>query len=213
MCTEQKMRLASICEIQLGHTARGRLEPVQDGGVRAIQLRDTYPEGGLGPIGQYLLGTIPERYWACPGDILFRSRGDRNTATALLAADFKEPAVAVMPLVILRPNAALADPAYVAWYINQPAAQRYFDGCARGTGMRMIPVGCLADLELPLPDLMTQRSIAEVDRLARREFSLVTSLAEKQRELARFALLDRARGHSQRLTRRAESRPKKEGNQ
>jgi hypothetical protein len=136
------MLLSKLCEIQLGYTARGRLEPVEGNGVRAIQLRDIAPEGGRNTevIGQYRLDAIPSRYWANQGDVLFRSRGDRNTATAL-AAWLDAPAVAVMPLVILRPNPAQTDPQYLAWFINQAPTQRYFDSCARGTGMRMIPIG------------------------------------------------------------------------
>ena len=41
------MRLTQFCHLQLGYTARGRLDPVEGEGVRAIQLRDTAPEGGL----------------------------------------------------------------------------------------------------------------------------------------------------------------------
>jgi hypothetical protein len=207
--------LQQFCEIQLGHTARGRLEPVEGEGVRAIQLRDTAPEGGRATdvIGEYRLGTIPDRYWARQGDILFRSRGDRNTATAL--TDWLDkPAVAVMPLVILRPKSELVDAEYLAWFINQPPAQQYFDRCARGTGMRMIPVGCLADLEVPLPELASQRSIAQVADLARRELKLATRLAQKHHQLTRFTLLECARKNAKQPNQRgalAQNRSKKEG--
>lgn len=186
-------KLKQLCTIQLGHTARERLELADGDGVPAIQLRDTRSEGGMSSdvVGRYKVPAIPERYWARAGDVLFRSRGDRNTATAL-GDGFQQAAVAVMPLVILRPNVGDADPQYLAWYINQPAAQRYFDSCARGTGMRMIPVGCLSDLEIPVPDLATQRAIAEADALASREYSLTTRLAEKRRQLRSFALAERA---------------------
>jgi hypothetical protein len=189
--------LAELCSIQLGHTARGRLEVADADGVRAIQLRDIRPLGGLANehVARYNMEKIPERYWARPGDVLFRSRGDKNTATALGGA-FQHPAVVVMPLIILKPNAKQVDPAYLAWSINQPAAQRHFDECARGTGMRMIPVGCLSGLEIPLPDLATQRLIAEVDQLAERERELAVRLAESRQLLTAFALQERANRHS-----------------
>jgi hypothetical protein len=184
--------LSALCDIQLGYTARGRLEAAE-GGIRAIQLRDTAPEGGLtvGNVGQYRLDTVPDRYWAKPGDVLFRSRGDRNTATPL-PITLDEPAVAVMPLVILRPHHSQADAGYLAWFINQAPTQRYFDSCARGTSMRMIPVGCLADLEVPLPSLSVQRTIAEIDDLARRERVLSHRLAEKRQKVTTLALLNKA---------------------
>lgn len=185
--------LAQLCDIQIGHTARSRLDLADADGIPAVQLRDTRPEGGMaiGPVSRYRLDPIPDRYWARTGDVLFRSRGDRNTAT-VLGTGFQGPAVAVMPLVILRPKAGRVDPGYLAWCINQPAAQRHFDDCARGTGMRMIPMGCLSDLEIAVPDLATQRAIAEVADLAAREQELATRLAEKRRQLTAFALHERA---------------------
>lgn len=189
--------LTQLCDIQIGHTARSRLDPASGDGVPAVQLRDTRPEGGMAanPIAHYRMDAIPDRYWARAGDVLFRSRGDRNTATAL-GPEFATPAVAVMPLVILRPKTDQIDPAYLAWAINQPSAQRHFDDCARGTGMRMIPIGCLSSLEIPVPDLATQRAIAEVAGLAAREQELATRLADKRRQLTAFALHERANRHS-----------------
>lgn len=189
--------LAHLCDIQIGHTARSRLDPASGDGVPAVQLRDTRPEGGMAgnPMVHYRMEPVPDRYWARAGDVLFRSRGDKNTATAL-GPDFTSPAVAVMPLVILRPKAGQIEPAYLAWVINQPSAQRHFDECARGTGIRMIPIGCLSSLEIPVPDLATQRAIAEVDQLAAREHELATHLAAKRRQLTAFALHERANRHS-----------------
>jgi hypothetical protein len=185
--------IAQLCTVQLGHTARGRLEPAEDG-TPAVQLRDTRPEGGgmAQGIGRYRMDNVPERYWAQAGDVLFRSRGDKNTAT-VLDPDFGGPAVAVMPLVILRPKQDQVDPRYLAWCINQPFAQRHFDECARGTGMRMIPIGCLSSLDIPVPDLAAQRAIAEVDQLAAREHDLATRLAGRRRQLTAFVLLERAK--------------------
>lgn len=208
--------LHELCTVQLGHTARGRLEPA-DEGIPAVQLRDTRPEGGVaGPsVGRYRMAEVPERYWAKAGDVLFRSRGDKNTATAL-GADFAEPAVAVMPLVILRPKQDRVDARYLAWCINQPSAQRHFDECARGTGMRMIPVGCLSSLNIPVPDLATQHAIAEVADLSQREHDLVTRLADKRRQLTAFALHERANRHSSHqhgANRAAASRSGKKGDQ
>jgi len=187
--------LAQMCTIQIGHTVRGRLE-AEAKGVAAIQLRDTRPEGGMagGGIGRYRMDPVPDRYWVRPGDVLFRSRGDKNTATAL-GPEFP-PAVAVMPLVILRPNPNTVDATYLAWWINQPAAQRHFDECAQGQNIRMIPIGCLSALKIAVPDIATQRTIAEVDRLSDHEYDLSTRLATRRRQLTAFALHERANRNS-----------------
>ena len=186
--------LAALCEIQTGYTARSRLEPTKAGGVPAIQLRDLHGEDEFDPSGLplYELGPSFERYWARSGDLLFRSRGERNTAV-MIAESAKAGAIAVLPLMVLRPNRNLVEPAYLAWFINQPVSQRYFDKWARGTRLRMIPKNCLDELEVLVPDLATQRAIVEIDALARRERALVFELADKKMELTSFALLRQVR--------------------
>jgi len=188
------MKLSSTCEVQSGYTARTRLEPTTKGGVPAIQLRDLHGEEDFDPSGAHLyaLGPSFERYWAGPGDVLFRSRGERNTAVAI-APGAKTAAIAILPLMVLRPDPKLIDGKYLAWFINQPASQRYFDKCARGTRLRMIPKGCLDDLEVPLPDLPTQKLVVEIDSLARHERALTQQLAAKKLKLTSFALLEQVR--------------------
>jgi len=186
--------LATLCEIQTGYTARGRLQPIKSGGVPAIQLRDLQGEDELDPacLPNYNLGPAVERYWAKSGDVLFRSRGDRNTAV-LVSEKTDSPAVALLPLIVLRPYRQCLEPAYLVWFINQPESQRYFDKCAHGTSMRMISRRCLDDLQVAVPDIATQRRIVEIDSLARRERELMHELADKKLELTRSALLAQAR--------------------
>jgi hypothetical protein len=185
----KNMALHEVCEVQVGYTARSRLEPARDGGVPAIQLRDLRGEqqADLSSLPVYPLGPSFERYWAGAGDILFRSRGERNTAVPI-PPDAKGAAVAILPLIVLRPKRDLVDPAYLAWFINQKPAQQHFDKCAHSGPMRMIPKNCIDDLEVLLPSLEAQRLIVEIAALARREHALTQQLADKKLELTEFAL-------------------------
>ncbi len=206
-------KVGSISDIQIGYTARGRLESMS-GGVPAIQLRNIAPDGDRNgeSVERFRLGEIPSRYWVQSGDVLFRSRGDINTAV-VLGDELPEPAVAVMPLVILRAKASIL-PGYLAWYLNQPEAQRHFDRGARGTGIRMIPMTCLSALEVPVPDIATQRVISEIDCLAKREFELATRLADRRRQLITASLLRVASEsihNTTRTTAAAMARPDTEG--
>jgi hypothetical protein len=189
-----KNKLSEICVVQSGYTARGRLELAGKGGVPAIQLRDLGNDDEFDPSGlpSYALSGGFERYWAGPGDVLFRSRGARNTAVTV-APKSKGIAVAILPLLVLRPDRDVIDPKYLTWFINQPYSQRYFDKWARGTRLRMIPKQRLEDLEVRLPDLATQRLIVVIDALARRERALAVKLAEKKLELTSFVLLEQVR--------------------
>jgi hypothetical protein len=189
-----KTALSAICDVQSGYTARSGLKTVPEGGVPTVQLRDLRGEDDFDPASAplYPLGESLEHYWAGAGDLLFRSRGERNTAV-LIAPDSTKAAVAILPLIVLRPKRDVVDSRYLAWFIKQPEAQRYFDKCAHVTAQRMIPKACLDDLEVELPDLDTQRLIAEIDALARREYTLAHQLADKKLELTSFALLQQVR--------------------
>ena len=187
------MRLPDVCAIQTGYTARSRLDPAA-GGVLASQLRDIATDGRIDAehLTRVDLGHIGDRYFVRSGDVLFRSRGDHNTASAL-DERFAEPAVAVLPLMVLRANRSLVTPEYLAWAINQPEAQRQFDVAARGTSIRMVPKSSLDDLEIDLPDLETQRRIVMTDELAAREATLMRLLADRKRDLTNRLLAESAR--------------------
>ncbi|WP_416193558.1 restriction endonuclease subunit S [Nitrobacter sp. TKz-YC01] len=187
------MRLADACTIHTGYTARGRLEPTATGGLLAIQLRDISPDGLVDPerLTRVQLEDLADRYFVRAGDVVFRSRGERNTASAL-DERLREPALAVLPLVVLRPKRDVVTPEYLAWAINQPPAQRHFDVAARGTNIRMIPRSSLDDLELGVPDIETQKKIVAVNVLAERERKLSLLAAEKRRKMMSLILVERA---------------------
>lgn len=187
------MRLADACTIHTGYTARGRLEPTTAGGLLAIQLRDISSDGLVDPerLTRVQLEDLSDRYFVRAGDVVFRSRGERNTASAL-DERLREPALAVLPLMVLRPNLNVVTPAYLAWAINQAPAQRHFDIAARGTNIRMIPRSSLDDLELDVPDIETQERIVVIDALAERERELTQLAAETRRKMMSLILVDRA---------------------
>ena len=180
MTYSRKTRLSTICDVQSGYTARTALKPSASG-VPAVQLRDLRGEADFDPARAetFPLSTPLERYQARTGDLLFRSRGERNTAVVVFS-DSKASAIAILPLMVLRPHPDVVDPRYLAWFINQPMTQRYFDGCAHGTAMRMIPKASIDALEIELPGLATQRLIVEIDALARREQALAHELADQK---------------------------------
>ncbi|ARJ65659.1 hypothetical protein WV31_08320 [Magnetospirillum sp. ME-1] len=186
------MRLSDTCTIHSGFTARGKLESIDIGGVPAIQLRDISAEGAVDPhhLARVPLEGVAERYFVRAGDVLFRSRGERTTACAL-DDRFIESAVAILPLMVLRPKRDIVLPGYLAWAINQPAAQRHFDGSAYGTNIRMVPRSSLDELEIDIPDIVIQQKVVAIDALAERERELSILAAERRRWLTGMILADR----------------------
>ena len=183
------MLLRDLCQISSGFTARGRLQAVSTGGLLAVQLRDVEVGRDLdaGSLARYQLDDIPDRYLIRGGEVLFRSRGDHNTA-AFVDGPLREAAVVVLPLVILRPHTGMILPEYLAWAINQPKAQRHLDAEAQGTNIRMVPKAVLERINIPLPDLKAQSRTVAIYQLARREGALLRNLADRREQLAGLIL-------------------------
>jgi len=185
--------LGEVCEIRAGYTARTALTEDAERGVPAIQLRDLHSEQvSLGLVGRYVLGGKLDRYLVEPGDVLFRSRGENNSASIVIG-DAGEAAVALLPVMVIRPKGHDLLPEYVAWSINQYEAQRHLDLGAHGTKLRMIPRECLETLPLHIPSVAVQRMITELDALSATETRLLHELADTKRKFTRFALLEQVR--------------------
>jgi hypothetical protein len=177
-----KIALREVSEIQMGFTARERLQP-SESGTNVIQLRDLTADGMLDTahLIKCELGKVSPRYLVNDGDILFRSRGERNTAA--LVAGLTAASVAVLPLVIIRPRGTVIDPSYLSWFMNSEWAQGYFDKAAQGTKLRMISRNDLESLPIEIPALATQRRIVEVERLATEERRLSLQLINLRQQL------------------------------
>lgn len=189
------MKLSDVCDIQTGYTARGRLEAADVGGVPVIALRDFGSDGVVRADALQNVKLTPpdQRYYVGAGDVVFRSRGEKNTAFAL-GSDFHEPSVAVLPLMIIRSKNSNIIPEYLAWLINSPRSQSYFDAEAQGTSMRMISKSTLDDLDVVIPEVFVQRKIVEVAGLASRERALLSSLADMRARLVTASLMNIVEG-------------------
>lgn len=190
--SHNRFRLADLCAVRVGLSVRGRLETGSEGDTPVVLLRDT-SEGrvDLANLERANLGDVGERYRVGEGDILFRTRFEPNIAIHL--AEFPGEAVVIAPLLAIRVSSPDLEPAYLAWYINQPPAQAAIARDAHGTNLRMIPRSALDGVEVPVPPLDAQRRIVAVAKLSERERTLATQIADKRCELTRFALLEQAR--------------------
>ena len=191
------MTLSQVCTIQTGFTARERLDPVEHGNVLVLQLRDVAPNGTIDfhNLTRIQLDRVPEKYLVQSGDVVFRSRGESTTA-AVIDSQLPLPALAVLPLIILRPDPQALSSAYLAWVINQGPAQRHFEENAQGTSLRMVSRSSLDTLPLAVPSLEMQQSILRIDALAERERELAQQLTHARRELICRLLVEQAKRHN-----------------
>lgn len=180
------MLLSDVARISSGLTVRERLN-ARPHGVLAIQMADI-------SVGIHLevrrMARIPSphpRYLISRGDVLLRSRGQATTAWAV-PDDLSEPAVAVLPLFIIRPSTDIYDPDFLAWWLNQPDAQTHLRRAAQGQSIQMVSKAALESVPLQLPSLPQQRLIADAAHIATREAQLMHHLAECQHTLRQAQL-------------------------
>jgi restriction endonuclease S subunit len=173
--------LKQIAQISAGYPFRGKLKEVAGGNLLVLQLKDITNAFFINPASAAKVKEeeIKEQYLLRPGDVVFRSRGQTNTAAIVSSID--GPTVCAAPLNQIRITSPEVLPEYVCWYTNQPDAQTYFNRHAKGTSVRMIGRDALANLPIPIPSIEKQREITAIAKLADQEQRLMEKLAEKKK--------------------------------
>ena len=167
--------LKYIAYVQMGLTFRSRLEPISDGNVAVIQMKNLSADNRLDSENLTLIEMqkLKEHHMVRQNDLIFRARGINNTAI-LVDREVKHTVVAA-PLLLVRVSDSSILPGYLCWFINLPLSQAFLQSHATGTAMRMIGKRALDALEVLIPSLSTQQCIIELSRLVDREQSLYTS--------------------------------------
>lgn len=180
------MLLADVARVSSGLTVRERLD-ASPRGVVAIQMSDLIAGGDPDLTRMARIPHPHPRYLVSRGDVLLRSRGNATTAWAV-PESLTEPAVAILPLFIIRPSTDIYDPDFLAWWLNQPEAQTHLRRAAQGQSIQMVSKTALESVPLQLPPLAQQRLIANAAHLATREAQLIHRLAECQHTLRQAQL-------------------------
>ena len=185
-----KARLSEIVEIKSGYLFKSRIVNDSYGQVRVIQLKDIDDNGAI-----YMnkLLTVSDKEvkgadFLRKGDIIFKSKSARHTAAVF--NDDSNNAIITVHFFLLRLKTDQILPAYLAWYINQKPAQRYFKTKAGGTRIPIVTKKILEELEVSIPSLPTQEKIVAVNNLFIKEKKLLTELKEKREILVNTSLLN-----------------------
>ena len=181
--------LKYIASIQTGLTFRTRLEHSPKGNVRVIQMKDFRADNCIDceKLTLIQIQNLKERQMVQINDLIFRSRGFRNSA-ALIDRELKDTTVAA-PLLRVRVHDTSVLPAYLCWFINSPVSQSFLQRHATGTAMRMVGKKTLDALEVQIPSISTQQQIIELSRLADKEKNILESLSVKRKRLVENKLL------------------------
>jgi restriction endonuclease S subunit len=190
--------LSSISEIRMGATLRGRdaTRPDPNGSYRFIRIGDVSQEGTFKTTDFIRIEPnekVNSELLLRQGDVLFPNRGTRTTAVVYRV---NEPQTIVgAQFFIVRTDSTRLLPEYLAWFLRSEEAARYFETRRKGSYVQIIQRGDLAELEVPMPPLVTQRKIVEAANLMIAERQLTDRLDELKRQLFGARLL-RATKHS-----------------
>lgn len=190
------IKLGSIAEIRMGATLRGRdaTRPVPNGRFRLVRI------GDLSQDGQWITDqfdrispgeSISPELLLRPGDVLFPNRGARTTACVFQFG--YEDALAGAQFFLLRPDAQILLPEFLAWYLRSQEAARHFDERRTGTHVKIIQREALTELNMPLPPLKVQGQIVELSQLQVTERDLTAAIAELKTRLLNHQLIQTAK--------------------
>jgi len=177
--------LGDLTAITAGYPIRDAVRDVPGGDVAVVQIRNVAVDTGVDwpTVARTRLTGRREPDWLKPGDVLFAARGQRNVAVCL----DQPPAHAVCSphfFLIRVKDSKHALPEFLAWQMNLPPAQRYFEQSATGSYIKSIRRKVLETLPVLIPSLDRQRLLVRLARAARREKHLTQQLMEnRQREL------------------------------
>ncbi len=176
-----KITLNKISNIQTGVFAK----PKTDGDVVYLQARHFDESGKLNTELHPDLNKsgIKSKHLLLPGDILYAAKGTKNFATLYEAKNI--PAVASTSFFVIRIESSIKNilPAYLVWFINQPDTQASLKKQAMGSSIASISKVVLAELEITIPTIETQKLILNIASLREQELALksrIEQLKEKQ---------------------------------
>lgn len=185
------VNLNSILSLSSGYSFRGKIKHIHNGGVRVIQLKDF--ENNYSSLGGDCVlvdsEKIKSRYYLEDEDILFISKGTNNYALVYNTID-DIPTIASSALFVLRVNRELANPYYIAWYINQIKVQNYFNTKKVGTYITSINKAALEATPIVLPSLELQDKIAYIASLHKQEIALNQQIITLKNKLTTTQLLN-----------------------
>jgi hypothetical protein len=175
--------LEKVVQIHTGYLNRRGIEEDPQGEYRLFQSKDFMQLSGdeLPDFMPFTPAVDCESALLRDGDVLFLARGTEHRAHYL--AQVPECTVAASSFYILRPVKASLHPAFLAWWINQVQAQRYFHTASQGTRLPLVSKATLARLSLPLPDTALQQKILQVQELVQNENRLSLRLVELRRQM------------------------------
>lgn len=184
------MLLEDLAKLEVGYLFRSRPPYVEKGGRSLVQIMDVSAERGINwrDVSQIRIDSIRPQLCLKAGDVLVKAKGENLTAAEVI--DPPDSAIASAQLIVIRiKNQKKLLPGYLAWYINQPPAQKILNQLSAGSSIRHLSRISLSVLPIPIPRMEIQQKIVRLMELQRKENELVALIQQKRKKLMERLLL------------------------
>ena len=191
------MNLGEIAPVKSGYISRGRIKPDDKGSHLLLQASDIDSEHlsfCLSNLVRFNPHLSPSDWALKTGDILFMARGFKNFS--VLIQEIPHNVLAAACFFVVRAQTEKVLPEYLCWYLNQLPVEDYLRRrIGRGVNMPIVRRAVLESIEIPLPPMETQRTVAELNKLIAHEQALLTRLTEKRKTLIAGVCLKAVQKH------------------
>lgn len=184
------LELFKLSTITAGHSFRGKIPETKNTGIYVVQMKDIdteYTVNWDALIETKLTGRQSANCVQC-GDILFAARGQRNYATLINSEIKNRQVIAAPQFFVIHINHPDILPEYLAWFLNQSIAQRYFLSHAEGSTTPSIRRQVLESTPIVLPSLKQQKVIIELAKTVSQEKRLANKLITNGEQLMQTLL-------------------------
>ncbi|HHT9767990.1 TPA: restriction endonuclease subunit S [Legionella pneumophila] len=184
------MELFRLSTITAGHSFRGKIPETKSTGIYVVQMKDIDREYTVNwdTLIETKLTGRQSANWVKYGDILFAARGQRNYATLIDSEINNRQVIAAPQFFVIHINHPDILPEYLAWFLNQSIAQRYFQSHAEGSTTPSIRRQVLESTPIVLPSLKQQKIIIELAKTISREKQLANRVIANGEQLMQSLL-------------------------
>ncbi|MEC3248233.1 restriction endonuclease subunit S [Bacillus cereus] len=165
----EKRTLSEICHIRTGY--QGTRDPGET--YQLINLTNLDVNGliDFNNVKTFSTEKMDGKYLLKKGEILFKKSQSSQYAAGVFSEgpDNLVPSIHFFILSINEKSKDIVIPEYLAWYLGEDVARKYFQSIAAGMVTATIKKSDLAKLEIAIPPIDVQRKLIEIQRLALEE--------------------------------------------
>ncbi len=153
------------------------IKPSPTGSIAYLQAKDLLMTSPENTASRVEYAPKLDYYILKKGDLLFAGKGSTYLCEVF---NLDISAVPSTTLYAIRLQSDIVSPQYLRWYLNHPKVVAKIMASRVGSGTPMIHKPTLENLDIIIPDKITQQRIVELSELQKKEKSLLKSIAEKR---------------------------------